>query len=396
MRPLFIGLISGTSMDGVDAALVDCSGAQPRVVATHKGAYPAELAARLRAAAQSKGECPLAEVAALDAEVAAVFAETALLLAGNTRERRRLAFAEGGTPSLPVPPERGSELVGEVGYEPDQIEAIGSHGQTLWHAPDAPTPHTAQIGSPARIAALTGMVTVGDFRSADMALGGQGAPLAPVFHQWLFGRSGETRAVVNIGGIANLSVLAAGGGVTGYDTGPGNTLLDSWARICRGEAYDEDGQWARSGQVNGELLERLLSDEYFSAPAPKSTGPEHFNLHWLERAGISGRAPEDVQATLTELTASSIAGAVQASCAGSPLAVCGGGAANSFLMERLTARCPESRPVTTEAWGVHPDWVEAAGFALLARARLLGEPGNLPSVTGARAAIPLGGVFLPP
>lgn len=365
MRPLFIGLISGTSMDGVDAALVDCSGPEPRLAATHQGEYSEELAARLRAAAQSKGECELAEAAALDAEVAAAFAETALALQGG------------------------------AGCDADQIEAIGSHGQTLWHAPDAHPPHTVQIGSPARIAALSGMVTVGDFRGADMALGGQGAPLAPVFHQWLFGRSGETRAVVNIGGIANLSVLAGDGGVTGYDTGPGNTLLDSWARTCRGEAYDENGRWARSGQVNAGLLKRLLSDDYFSAPAPKSTGPEHFNLHWLERSGISDKAPEDVQATLLELTAASIAGAVQASCAGAALAVCGGGASNSYLMERLAANCPESSPVTTDAWSVHPDWVEAAGFALLARARLLHEPGNEPAVTGASKALPLGGVFLP-
>ncbi len=365
MRPLFIGLISGTSMDGVDAALVDCSGPEPRLAATHTGAYPEEIAVRLRAAARSKGECGLAEAAALDAEVAAVFAETALALLDGAR------------------------------CDPDRIEAIGSHGQTLWHAPDARLPHSVQIGSPARIAALTGMVAVGDFRSADMALGGQGAPLAPVFHQWLFGRSGETRTVVNIGGIANLSVLAGDGGVTGYDTGPGNTLLDSWARTCRGEAFDENGQWARSGQINAGLLERLLADDYFSSPAPKSTGPEHFNLHWLERAGISDKSPEDVQATLLELTAASIAGAVRASCAGAALAVCGGGASNTFLMERLAANCPESSPVTTDAWGVHPDWVEAAGFALLARARLRREPGNEPAVTGAGRALPLGGVFLP-
>lgn len=366
MRPFFVGLISGTSMDGVDAALVDCSAAPPRLTATHTGAYPEEIAVRLRAAAQSNGECGLADAAALDAEVAAVFAKTAL------------------------------ELLRDAGCEPDRVEAIGSHGQTLWHAPAARPPHTVQIGSPARIAALTGIVTVGDFRSADMALGGQGAPLAPVFHRWLFGRKGETRAVVNIGGIANLSVLAGDGGVTGYDTGPGNTLLDSWARTCRGEAYDRDGQWAGSGRVNAELLERLLSDDYFSASAPKSTGPEHFNLHWLERDGISDKAPEDVQATLLELTAASIADAIQTSCAGAALAVCGGGASNSFLMERLAANCPESGPVTTEAWGVHPDWVEAAGFALLARARLLREPGNEPAVTGASRALPLGGVFLPP
>ena len=365
MRPLFIGLISGTSMDGVDAALIDCSGLEPRLAATHKGEYSAELAARLRAAAQSKGQCALAEAAALDAEVAAAFAETAI------------------------------DLLGVAGCDRGNVEAIGSHGQTLWHAPDARPPHTVQIGSPGRIAALSGMVTVGDFRSADMALGGQGAPLAPVFHKWLFGHSGATRAVVNIGGIANLSVLAADGHVTGYDAGPGNTLLDSWSRTCRGKAYDQDGQWARSGRVNAALLERLLSDDYFSASAPKSTGPEHFNLHWLERAGISDKAPEDVQATLLELTVASIAGAVQASCAGAALAVCGGGASNPFLMERLAANCPESRPVTTEEWGVHPDWVEAAGFALLARARLLREPGNEPAVTGASSALPLGGVYLP-
>ena len=365
MQPYFVGLISGTSMDGVDAALVDCSRAEPRLAATHKGAYSEELAARLRTASHSKGECSLAEAAALDAEVAAAFAETALA------------------------------LLSSAGQDPGQVEAIGSHGQTLWHAPEVRTPHTVQIGSPARIAALSGLVTVGDFRSADMALGGQGAPLAPVFHQWLFGRAGEARAVVNIGGIANLSVLAADGSVAGYDTGPGNTLLDSWTRTCRGEAYDRDGQWARTGQVKEELLQRLLSDDYFSAPAPKSTGPEHFHLHWLERAGISDQPPEDVQATLVELTAASVADAIRSSCGGAAAAVSGGGASNSFLMERLAARCPESRPVTTADWGVHPDWVEAAGFALLARARLLGEPGNEPAVTGASRALPLGGVFLP-
>ena len=365
MRPLFIGLISGTSMDGVDAALVDCSGAEPALVDTVSGAYPEAIAARLRAAAQSRGQCAMAEVAALDAEVSSLFAETALA------------------------------LLESAGCGPGQVEAIGSHGQTLWHAPDADSPHTLQVGSPARIAALSGMVTVGDFRSADMALGGQGAPLAPVFHRWLFGRFGETRAVVNIGGIANLSVLPADGPVAGYDTGPGNTLLDSWARTCLGQAYDRDGQWARSGRVDAGLLRRLLSDDYFSAPAPKSTGPEHFHLHWLERAGISDKAPEDVQATLVELTAASIADAIEGACPGATLGVCGGGASNSYLMERLAARSPGSRPVTTEEWGVHPDWVEAAGFALLARARLMGESGNEPAVTGAGRAVPLGGVFLP-
>ena len=366
MRRLFIGLISGTSMDGVDAALMDCSSTAPLLVATNRAAYPNDLAGRLRAAAQSQGECALREAAALDAAVANCFSEAALA------------------------------LLRTAGCSPEQVEAIGSHGQTLWHAPEGRPPHTVQIGSPARIAALSGMVTVGDFRSADMALGGQGAPLAPMFHDWLFRSAGETRAVVNIGGIANLSVLASDGAISGYDTGPGNALLDAWIRKCRGQTYDENGQWARSGTVCANLLKRLHADSFFTASPPKSTGPEHFNLCWLEQAGISDKAPEDVQATLVELTAVSIAGALESSCPGAALAVCGGGASNLLLMERLVALCPDSRPVTTEEWGVHPDWVEAAGFALLARARLSGQPGNLPSVTGASAVLPLGGVFLPP
>ena len=365
MRPLFIGLISGTSMDGVDAALVDCSGARPRLAATHKSEYPAELAARLRAAARSEGRCALAEVAALDAEVAICFAAAALA------------------------------LLSRAGCERGQIEAVGSHGQTLWHAPGGEPPHTVQIGSPARIAAASSLVTVGDFRTGDMALGGQGAPLAPVFHHWLFGQPGEDRVVVNIGGIANLSVLEADGAVAGFDTGPGNTLLDAWTREHLDKPFDEDGEWARSGSLQPRLLELLLADDYFDAEPPKSTGPEYFSLRWLKRADVADEAPEDVQATLTELAAVSIADAVRASCPGAALAVCGGGASNGFLMERLAARCPESRPVSTQEWGVHPDWVEAAGFALLARTRLRGEPGNAPAVTGALAAIPLGGVFLP-
>ena len=366
MRPLFIGLISGTSMDGVDAALVDCSGDQPRLTAVLRQPYPEAVAARLIAAARSGGQCSLKEAAALDAEVSGVFAETALALL------------------------RGADL------SSSQVEAIGSHGQTLWHAPAGKPPHTVQIGSPARIAALSGMVTVGDFRSGDMALGGQGAPLAPLFHDWLFGVRGEPRAVANIGGIANLSGLGPGGLVGGYDTGPGNTLLDAWVRKHLGVSFDQEGRWARSGQVQTGLLERLQEDDYFKAAPPKSTGPEYFNLAWLERFGVTGKAPEDVQATLVELTAASIARAVKSSCAGAALAVCGGGASNAFLMERLTQLCADSRPVSTKEWGVHPDWVEAAGFALLARARLRGEPGNAPAVTGASAALPLGGVYLPP
>ncbi len=363
MRPLFIGLISGTSMDGVDAALVDCSGNRPRLTAALRAPFPKAIAERLIAAARSRGECSLREAAALDAEVAHVFAQAALAVAREANE------------SL------------------SRVEAIGSHGQTLWHAPHGEPPHTVQIGSPARIAAISGLVAVGDFRAGDMALGGQGAPLAPVFHDWLFRQPDEERAVVNIGGIANLSVLAANGALTGFDTGPGNTLLDAWALKHLGKPFDEDGEWARSGRAQPWLLERLLADPYFKEEPPKSTGPEHFNLNWLEQAAAT--PPADMQATLVELTAVSIAEAVRASCPGAAVAVCGGGAFNGFLMDRLAAHLPAPRPVSTQEWGVHPDWVEAAGFALLARARLRGEPGNAPAVTGAAAALPLGGVFLP-
>ena len=365
MRPLFIGLMSGTSMDGVDAALVDCSADHPRLADVFRMPYPEDIEMRLIAAAHSRGQCSLEEAAALDAEVAGTFAIAALTV---------LSMANQSA---------------------SHVEAIGSHGQTLWHAPGGNPPHTVQIGSPARIAAISGIVTVGDFRSGDMALGGEGAPLAPRFHDWLFRHPGEDRVVVNIGGIANLSVLASDGGAAGYDTGPGNTLLDAWIRKSLGQDFDEDGWWARSGAVCPELLERLLADSYFSTAPPKSTGPEHFNLGWLERAGVADKSPEDVQATLVELTAASIVDAVHASCPGGAVAVCGGGASNVFLMERLAARYIGPRPVTTQEWGVHPDWVEAAGFALLARARLLVEPGNVPAVTGARATLPLGGVYMP-
>ena len=207
---------------------------------------------------------------------------------------------------------------------------------------------------PARIAAVSGLVTVGDFRTGDMALGGQGAPLAPVFHDWLFRQPGEDRVVVNIGGIANLSVLAADGGLTGFDTGPGNTLLDAWAQEHLGTQFDEDGKWARSGTMQPRLLETLLADEYFETEPPKSTGPEHFNLDWLGHAGAAAASPADVQATLVELTAASIAAAVRTACPRAAVAVCGGGASNGFLMERLAARLWAPRPVSTQEWGIHP------------------------------------------
>jgi anhydro-N-acetylmuramic acid kinase len=253
-----------------------------------------------------------------------------------------------------------------------------------------------QIGDPNVIAAHTGIATVADFRRIDVALGGQGAPLVPAFHSWRFRDSRDARVVVNIGGIANITVLAPARATTGFDTGPGNTLLDLWIRRRRNEPFDRDGGWASGGRVSGPLLAACLEEPYFAARAPKSTGRELFHGAWLDRrlASVSGLADADVQATLAELTATTIATAI-----GSELTqcreviVCGGGAHNGDLMQRLR-RLTGTRVASTDAYGVPPDWVEGAAFAWLARARLRGLAGNVPSVTGARREAVLGGVYL--
>ena len=361
---LFIGALSGTSVDGIDVALVRFA-PQPRVLAARTLPLPADLQASLRTISD---QTPLGRVAELDVRVARCFADAILAL-----------LADSGT-------------------QASQIRAIGSHGQTAWHAPWGSTPYTIQIGDPNIIAQATGITTVADFRRRDIAAGGQGAPLVPAFHHDVFRSDAETRCILNLGGIANVTVLPrdASAPVSGFDTGPANTLLDGWARRHLGKSYDDGGRWAASGTVSPALLERLLADPYFQRPAPKSTGPEHFNLHWLQShlEQLPAIAPADVQATLLELTANSVAAAIEAS-AGEAAAVyvCGGGAHNLQLLRRLQQLLASRRVVTTDELGLDPDYVEAAAFAWLARRTLRGETGNLPAVTGACEAVILGGIF---
>jgi anhydro-N-acetylmuramic acid kinase len=288
------------------------------------------------------------------------------------------------------------DLIAHARVERDAVRAIGHHGQTIFHEPTGKEPFTMQIGDPNVVAANTGICTVADFRRLDMALGGQGAPLVPAFHAWCFGVPEESRAVVNIGGIANITALQPNHAATGFDTGPGNTLLDLWVRRHRGENFDRNGAWAASGKVSEALLADLLKEPYFSVPPPKSTGRELFNMPWLDArlSRHSAAAPADVQATLAELTAATIVTGVERALRECRrLIVCGGGAHNADLMARLR-RLSGIGVDTTAAFGIAPDWVEGAAFAWLARARLRNEPGNVPSVTGARRLATLGGVYL--
>jgi anhydro-N-acetylmuramic acid kinase len=363
----YIGLMSGTSVDGIDAALVSVPAAGPLTLkTTHQHPFPPAVRDAIQSLMQP-GDNELERAGELDMRLGQLFAEAALA------------------------------LLHKSGLRPEDIHAIGSHGQTIRHRPLATPPFTRQIGNPSVIAEQTGITTVADFRARDMAAGGEGAPLVPAFHQWLFRKSGVNRVIVNIGGIANLTWLPAAGhdAVLGFDTGPGNTLLDQWISREQGQRYDRNGAWAAGGQVQAELLARLLADEYFAKPPPKSTGREHFHLAWLEQRLTGKPTPEDVQATLAELTAASIAQALQLLPAvAREVYVCGGGSHNRHLLERLRTRLPGTTVATTEALGFDPDWVEAAAFAWLAHRTLARQAGNLPSVTGARRAVPLGGIYL--
>ncbi len=364
MSELYLGMISGTSIDGVDAVLVELGDHSCRVVEAATTAFPAVLLARLRRIVEVPQTTPR-ELGALDHATGEFFAECAL------------------------------DVIARAGITRDDVRAIGHHGQTIFHEPNGPEPFSMQIGDPNVVAARTGICTVADFRRLDMAFGGQGAPLVPAFHAWCFGTAGEARAVVNIGGIANITALQPDHPATGFDTGPGNTLLDLWVRRHRGVDYDRDGAWAAGGSVDPSLLATLLDEPYLTLAPPKSTGRELFNTPWLEtklqrHAGIP---PVDVQATLAELTATTIVAAIDTTLPDCRrLIVCGGGAHNADLMARLRRLAARSVD-TTQAFGLAPDWVEGAAFAWLARARLRGEAGNVPSVTGARRHAVLGGVY---
>ncbi len=366
--PLYLGLMSGTSMDAVDCALAHISGGEVQLLAYRETPYAGPLRARLHAARRRGGGLPLSEFAALDIEVGRAFAAAAM------------------------------DLLAEHKVRADQVRAIGSHGQTLLHQPRAQPPHTVQAGDPNILAALTGITTIADLRRRDLALGGQGAPLAPALHAALFRRDDQDRCVANIGGIANITLLPRDPArpAGGFDTGPGNALMDEWAARHLGVAMDAGGAWADSGRVVESLLTDLLADPYFSLPPPKSTGREHFHLPWLEERlrRHAKLQPADVQATLLALTTRTIAGAVRKSLPDTrELLVCGGGALNPALMRALGGALPDVTVASTAARGYDPRCLEAVLCAWLAHRRLEGLPGNLPAVTGARAPAVLGGIY---
>jgi len=365
MAHYYIGLNSGTSIDGIDAALVSFGDASVEILSTRAHPYPSELRQRLLAAIRQPKQCTIDEMGQLDRWTGECFRDATL------------------------------KLLSDAKVDAGRVAAIGSHGQTLRHQPDAEHPFTIQIGDASVIAKGTGITTIADFRRADLALGGQGAPLTPLFHEWLYRQAGSSQVVLNIGGIANITILPADdSGLSGFDTGPGNTLLDAWINKHRDEQYDRDGGWAAEGNVDDSLLARLLADPYFQATPPKSTGFEHFNLEWLEAAGIAGVAPVDVQATLCALTVQSVSAAVQAYAADSSgMLVCGGGVHNAELMRQLNAAMANIHVNSTAVAGLDPDWVEAAAFAWLAMRNMNGLTGNFPGVTGAQRAAVLGATF---
>jgi anhydro-N-acetylmuramic acid kinase len=367
MSELYIGLMSGTSMDAIDAALVDFSEGV-RLVSTYSLSMSSTLREQILSLCQS-GQDEIERMGRLDSELGEHFAAAAL---------GALESSLHGTAD---------------------IRAIGSHGQTIRHRPQGQHHFTLQIGDPNTIAERAGITVVADFRRRDMAAGGQGAPLVPAFHAGLFTHATRHRTVLNLGGIANITILPAGqpDKVSGFDTGPANILMDAWCHLHTQQPYDVDGKWAASGKVQPKLLVQLSAHPFFRLPYPKSTGREDFNLTWLQQElSQLGEpvSPEDVQATLLELTASTVAQAVKTTgLGGGDLLLCGGGAFNSVLWQRLQALLPSWALQSTADFGLAPNWVEATAFAWLARQTLLGLPGNLPAVTGAAGPRILGGIY---
>jgi anhydro-N-acetylmuramic acid kinase len=369
----YIGLISGTSIDSIDCALIETAGRETRLLATQSGKISESLRSRILTLCSGE-PVHLSLLGETDIDVARQFAATAI------------------------------DLLNAQRLNPEQICAIGSHGQTVYHRPDSASPFSMQIGDPSTIAEITGITTIADFRQRDMAAGGQGAPLAPLFHQHFFYRPDEPGLVLNIGGIANLTVLARNAGETpsGFDTGPGNVLMDGWINSQTGAAYDEDGQWADGGNIIESLLAQMLSDPYFQQPPPKSTGREYFNSSWLDRqiqayqadTGAAAASARDIQRTLLELTAISVARSVEQHGSGyTRLAVCGGGAHNRVLIARIQHLLADRRVCSSDQLGMAPDWVEAATFAWLAANTLSHRAINCARLTGARHPVILGGIY---
>ncbi len=358
-------MISGTSRDGVDAALVGFEEGVPRIHHAICLPYPVPLAESLEQLLHLARRPERQDLDRLDPLISRHFSDAV------------------------------SALLDGTGMTPSQIRAVGSHGQTVWHEPDGPRPESIQLGDPRLIAQACGIVTVGDFRRADIESGGQGAPLAPLLHRALFGPERGRRVVLNLGGIANISVLGANGSVSGFDTGPANCLLDAWIQKCLGKPFDSDGAWAASGTVENSLLQDMLKDAYFEKAPPKSTGTEYFNIFWLERFIQNyDIADAGIQATLTELTAVSVA---QAALPFDPsdVLVCGGGVHNAYLMQRIASHLQGTPVLSTADAGLDPDWVEAVLFAWLARERLADRSQDTRPITGADRPVLLGSIAEP-
>ena len=362
----YIGLMSGTSMDAVDTALVQFDNNTPHLIAYDQFSIDSHIKDAVR---EININSSLGEITKYDSILGTLLAESVLKI---------LEIAE---------------------LQSESIAAIGSHGQTILHLPDDAYPRTLQIGDPNIIAAKTGITTIADFRRMDVALGGQGAPLAPAFHNEVFRKQGVNRLILNVGGISNITSLPGDltSDVSGFDTGPGNGLMDDWNQLHNHTAMDRDGLWAASGKMCESLIKAMLDDPYFRIPPAKSTGRDYFNLDWLNQclSSLSGVLPnEDVQATLIHLTVQSIADAVHAHAAqASEIYICGGGAHNPLLMKLLKEALPSHKIATTNSIGLDPDAVEAVTFAWLAKQTLCKQAGNAPSVTGARSTKILGGVY---
>lgn len=362
---LYIGLMSGTSLDSIDAALIDFSHQQCQLLETLEHPIPAALREQLIGLCQP-GDNEIDRMGPADKALGQQFA-------------------------LAV-----QALLAKSGKSGTDITAIGSHGQTIRHRPDHESGFTLQIGDANLICHQTGIDTVADFRRRDMAAHGQGAPLAPAFHQAVFASPHHPRAIINIGGMANISYLDGQSDTLGFDTGPGNILMDSWVQKTHRQPFDQDGAWAASGKVAPDLLAQLLDHPYLAKPLPKSTGREEFSLMWLEQV-LGGRTigAADVQATLLEFTAHTISTDLnRLPKAINEVFICGGGACNARLMQRLTELLHPRLVASTTSLGIPPQWVEAAAFAWLARQTLARKPGNIPSVTGADQAVILGAIYL--
>lgn len=360
----YIGVMSGTSLDGIDVVVAAIDQNIVALQASYCHPMPLEIRQQILAINQGQ-KVTLSQIGQLDTRLGRLFSEAIL------------------------------ELLRQQGLNARDIVAIGCHGQTVWHEPQGDAPFSMQIGDNNIIATQTGITVVGDFRRRDMALGGQGAPLVPAFHRALLTHPTERRAILNIGGIANLSLLSPGTVVRGFDTGPGNILMDAWIWRHQQRPFDRDGQWAASGKINPNLLADMLADPWFQRPIPKSTGREYFNVGWIEDKlhPYASLSAADVQATLLELTAVSITDLVKQQGNWDRLLVCGGGGHNQKLMQRIASLLPDTQVGLTDELGISSDDMEALAFSWLAYRTISGLPGNLPAVTGAKDFTVLGAIF---